>query len=88
MLINTVPDDRLMYSGFYLFVVNITSNNVFMLSIEKKEILTNNPHAYHCYCKETGNFYGFRHGECNERKFQITVLFHNGAKFDYRLIIE
>ena len=36
MLINTVPDDRLMYSGFY-FIFNITSIvNVFMLSIEKK----------------------------------------------------
>ena len=36
MLISTVPDDRLMYSGFY-FIFNITSIvNVFMLSIEKK----------------------------------------------------
>ena len=36
MLINTVPDDCLMYSGFY-FIFNITSIvNVFMLSIEKK----------------------------------------------------
>ena len=25
MLINTVPDDCLMYSGFYYFVFNITS---------------------------------------------------------------
>ena len=33
-------------------------------------------------------FYGFRHGECHKRKLQINVLFHNGAKFDYRLITE
>ena len=32
--------------------------------------------------------YGFRHGECHERKLQINVLFHNGVKFDFRLIIE
>ena len=32
--------------------------------------------------------YGFRHGERHERKLQINVLFHNGAKFDLRLIIE
>ena len=50
--------------------------------------LTNNPDSYCCHCKETGYLYGFRHGECEERKFQITVLFHNGAKFDFRLIIE
>ena len=39
MLINTVPDDCLMYSGFY-FIFNITSIvNVFMLSIEKKKTI-------------------------------------------------
>ena len=32
--------------------------------------------------------YEIRHGECHERKLQINVLFHNGAKFDFRLIIE
>ena len=52
------------------------------------QILTNNPHAYRYYCKKTGYFYGFRHGECKERKPQIRALFHNGAKFDFRLIIE
>ena len=40
MLINTVPNDCLMYIGFYLFIFfNITPIvNVFMLSIEKKII--------------------------------------------------
>ena len=38
--------------------------------------------------KKTGYFHGFKHGECQERKPPITVLFHNGAKFDFRLIIE
>ena len=52
------------------------------------QILTNNPHAYRYYCKKTGYLYGFRHGECHERKLEITVLFHNGAKFDFRLFIE
>ena len=52
------------------------------------QILTNNPHAYRHYCKKTGDLYGFRHGECHEPKLEITVLFHNGAKFDFRLIIE
>ena len=52
-------------------------------------ILTNNPHAKIYYCKiKTGYLYGFRHGECHERKSKITVLFHNGAKFDFRLIID
>ena len=32
--------------------------------------------------------YGYRHVERHERKLQINVLFHNGAKFDFRLIIE
>ena len=49
---------------------------------------SNNPHSYCCYCKETGYLNRFRYGECKERKFQITVLFHNGAKFDFKLIIE
>ena len=35
MLINTVPDDRLMYIGF-IFIFNITSIvNALLLSIEK-----------------------------------------------------
>ena len=38
--------------------------------------------------KKTGYLYGFRHGECHEQKLQINVLFHKGAKFDFRLIIE
>ena len=52
-----------------------------------KEILSDEPHAYRYYCKKTGYFYGFKHGECKGRKNQLTVLFHNGAKFDFRLII-
>ena len=51
------------------------------------EILTNNHHAYRCYREKTVYLYGFRHGECHEQKLQINVLFHNGAKFDFRLII-
>ena len=51
-------------------------------------ILTNNPHAYQYYCIKTGYLYGFKHSECHERKLQIIILFHNGAKFDFRLIIE
>ena len=38
--------------------------------------------------KKTGYLFGFRHGECHEQKLQINVLIHNGAKFDFRLIIE
>ena len=38
--------------------------------------------------KKAGYVYEFRHGECHERKLQINVLFHNGAKFDFRLITE
>ena len=52
------------------------------------QILANNPHAYQYYSKKSGYLHGFRHGECKERKPQIIVLFHNGAKFDFRLIIE
>ena len=37
--------------------------------------------------KKTGYFYGFKHGGCKKRKNQLTVLCHNGAKFDFRLII-
>ena len=37
--------------------------------------------------KKTGYLYGFRHGECHDRKLQINVLFYNGAKFDFRLLI-
>ena len=32
--------------------------------------------------------YGFIHRECHERKLQMNVLFHIGAKLDFRLIIE
>ena len=38
--------------------------------------------------KKTGYLYGFRHRECHERKLEIAVLFHNGAKFEFRLIIK
>ena len=37
--------------------------------------------------KKTGYLYGFRHGECHDQKLQINVLFYNGAKFDFRLLI-
>ena len=32
--------------------------------------------------------YGFRHVECHERNIEFNVLFHNGAKFHFRLIID
>ena len=51
-------------------------------------ILTHNPHAHRYYCKKAGYLYGFRHGECPERKLQINVLFHKSSKFDFRLITE
>ena len=39
MLINTVPDDCFMYIVFIYFIFNITFIvNVFMLSIEKKNV--------------------------------------------------
>ena len=37
--------------------------------------------------KKARYLYGFRHDECHERKLQISVLFHDGAKFEFRLII-
>ena len=37
--------------------------------------------------QKRGYFYGFKHVECKRRKNQLTVLCHNGAKFDFRLII-
>ena len=48
-----------------------------------------NAHGY--YCKKTGYLLGFRQKECREQKRQsteMTVLFHDGSKFDYRLIIK
>ena len=33
-----------------------------------KVVLTNNPHANRYYCKKTGYLYGFKHGECKEKK--------------------
>ena len=36
--------------------------------------------------KKTGYLYGFRHGKCKLKNNKITV-FHNEAKFDFRLII-
>ena len=51
-------------------------------------ILANNLHAYqYCY-KKTGYLYRFKHKECHERKLEITILFHNGVKLGFRLIIE
>ena len=38
--------------------------------------------------KKTGYLYWFSHGECHEWKFQITLEFHNGEKFDFRLVID
>ena len=55
--------------------------------IFSNKTLTDNPHAYPYYCKETGYLYGYRHDECHERKLKISVLFHDGTKFDFRLII-
>ena len=52
-----------------------------------KEILADKPHAYRYYCKKRGYFYGFKHSECKRRLNQLTVLCHNGPKFDFRLII-
>ena len=49
-----------------------------------KAILTDKPQTFPCYCKKTGYLYGFKHGGCKRRKNQLTVLFHNGAKFDFR----
>ena len=37
--------------------------------------------------KKRGCFYGFKHGECKRGKNHITLLFHNGPKFNSRLII-
>ena len=37
--------------------------------------------------KNTGYLCRFKNGECKEGKNQLTLLFHNGAKFDFRLII-
>ena len=52
-----------------------------------KEILTDKPHGYRHYSKKTWYFYGFKHSGCQGRKNQLTVLCHNGVKFDFRLII-
>ena len=30
------------------------------------QILTNNPHAYHYYCRKTEYLYEYRHGECHK----------------------
>ena len=38
--------------------------------------------------RKTGYLYGFRHGECPERKLQINVLFHKSSKFDFSLSTE
>ena len=48
----------------------------------------NNAHGYRYYCNKIGNLHGFKHGGCNQKKQEITVLFHNGATFNFRLIIE
>ena len=61
-------------------------NTIFLIC--NNQILTNNPHAHRYYCKKTGYLYGFRRGECHEGKLKINVIFHNGAKFDFRLIID
>ena len=48
----------------------------------------NNTNRYIYYCKKTGYLYGLKHKDCHERKLRITIFFHNGAKFDFRLFIE
>lgn len=50
-----------------------------------------NAHGYRSYCRKTGYLLGFRHKHCKEprqRTTEISFLFHNGSKFDFRLIIE
>ena len=73
-----------LYSNPDVYKSNV-ENTICLIS--NNPILTNNPHAYRYYCIKSGYLYGFRH-ECHERKLQINVLFHNGAKFDFRLIVE
>ena len=68
-------------------VYKSNSANTIYLSCNN-QILTNNPQAYRHYCKKKGYLYGFRYGECHEPKLEITVLFHYGANFDFRLVIE
>ena len=58
--------------------ISLTHNN---------KLLSDKPHAYRYYIKITGYLHGFRHTECHERKLQINFLFHNGGKFEFRLII-
>ena len=68
---------------------NMYKNNTIktICLICNKEVITNNAHAYRYYCNKTGYLYGFKHGECKIRKNQLTVLFHNRAKLDFRLIV-
>ena len=68
-------------------VYKSNSENTICLICNNK-ILTQNPDACQYFCKKTRYLCGFRHRECHERKLEITVLFYNDAKFDFRLIIE
>ena len=65
MLINTVPDDCLLYIRFNYFIFNIVSIvNVFMLSTEKKNLIAitspqSSPHisTYFLICPSTRLFW-------------------------------
>ena len=59
------------------------NGNKMICLICNKEILTNKPHAYCYYCKKTGYFYGYKHSGCKKSKNQLSVLCHNGGKFDF-----
>ena len=85
MLINKVKAKPNPYSNPNLYQSNQINP---ICSICNNLILTNNPHGNRYYCKKTGYLYWFRHGECHEWKFQITLLFYNGAKFDFRLVFD
>ena len=63
------------------------NTNEIICLICNKEILTNKPHAIDIIVKKTGYFYGLKHSESKGRKNQLTILCHNGSKFDFRLII-
>ena len=50
-----------------------------------------NAHEYRYYCRKTGYLLRFKHQQCRDltrRTKDITVLFHNGSKFDLRLILK
>ena len=52
-----------------------------------KIIRTSNPKAFRYYDKKTGYLLGFKHNRCIYKNNELAILFHNGGKFDFRLII-